>query len=181
MLVSRFGRPVPNVETTVTRPNPVGDVTKWRVDTSALSLRHTKQAIGLPDTGPPSHTFCVRGRADFLKVGQAPSVYRYTLFLTTNPYDFWIAKFREKCPRKARSDRASRNLRRSAWRVTGGGSVGSLPWVSERGCREFQPARVQAASRGCRIAYIAREPQFPPFPTQMSPRGSRGALAARRW
>ena len=45
----RFGRPVPSVETTFTRPNPVGDVTmtmtKWRVDTSVLSLRHTKQAI----------------------------------------------------------------------------------------------------------------------------------------
>jgi len=35
----------PSVETTFTRPNPVGDGTKWRVDTSVLSLRHTNQAI----------------------------------------------------------------------------------------------------------------------------------------
>ena len=41
----RFGRPVPSVETTFTRSNPVGDETKWRVDTSVLSLCHTKQAI----------------------------------------------------------------------------------------------------------------------------------------
>jgi hypothetical protein len=43
----RFGRPrpVPIVETTFTRPNPVGGRTKCRVDTSVLSLRHTKQAI----------------------------------------------------------------------------------------------------------------------------------------
>ena len=43
----RFGRPVPIVETTFTRPNPVGDVTKClcRVDTISLSLRHIKQAI----------------------------------------------------------------------------------------------------------------------------------------
>jgi hypothetical protein len=33
------------VETSFTRPNPVGDGTKWRVDTSVLSLRHTNQAI----------------------------------------------------------------------------------------------------------------------------------------
>jgi len=36
------------VETTFTRPNPVGDGTKWRVDTSVLSLRHIKHA-GLLD------------------------------------------------------------------------------------------------------------------------------------
>jgi hypothetical protein len=45
----RFGRPVPSVETTFTRPIPVGDGTtdwtKWRVDTSLLSLRHTNQAV----------------------------------------------------------------------------------------------------------------------------------------
>ena len=39
----RPGRPVPSVETAITRPNPVGDGTKWRVDTSVLSLRHTNQ------------------------------------------------------------------------------------------------------------------------------------------
>jgi len=41
----RLGRPVPSVETAITRPNPVGDGTKWRVDTSLLSLRHTNQAL----------------------------------------------------------------------------------------------------------------------------------------
>jgi hypothetical protein len=41
----RFGRPVPSVKTTFTRPNPVGDRTKWRVDTIVLSLRHTEHAI----------------------------------------------------------------------------------------------------------------------------------------
>jgi hypothetical protein len=41
----RIGRPVPSVDTTFTRSNPVGDVTKLRVDTSVLSLRRTKQAI----------------------------------------------------------------------------------------------------------------------------------------
>jgi hypothetical protein len=41
----RSGRPVPSVETSFTRPNPVGDGTKWRVDTIVLSLRHTNQAI----------------------------------------------------------------------------------------------------------------------------------------
>jgi len=33
------------VETAITRPIPVGDGTKWRVDTSVLSLRHTNQAL----------------------------------------------------------------------------------------------------------------------------------------
>jgi hypothetical protein len=38
----------PNVETTITRPNPVGDVTKCRIDTSVLSVRHTRRPLGLP-------------------------------------------------------------------------------------------------------------------------------------
>jgi hypothetical protein len=126
-------------------------------------------------TGPPSHTFLTRGRSDFLTVGQTQNVYRYALFLTTNSYEYLtvsgLPSFAKSCPRTARSDRASRNLRRSAWRVTGGGSVGSLPWVSERRCREFQPGPVPAASRSCRTAYIARGPQFPQFPTQNGPTG----------
>jgi hypothetical protein len=77
----------------------------------------------------------------------------------------------KSCPRRAGSDRASRKLRRSAWRVTGGRSVSSPPWVTERGCRGLQPAPVQAASRSCRTAYIACDPQFPPFPTQNGPTG----------
>jgi len=92
-----------------------------------------------------------------------------------------LPSFAKSCLRAARSDCAPRNLRRPAWRVTGEGSVGSLPWVSERGCREFQQAPVQAASRSCRPAYIARDPLFPLFPTQNGPTGSRGALTARRW
>ena len=82
-----------------------------------------------------------------------------------------LPSFAKSCPRAARSDRAPRNLRRSAWRVTGEGSVGSLPWACERRCREFQPAPVQAASRSCRTVYIARGPQFPQFPTQNGPTG----------
>jgi len=82
-----------------------------------------------------------------------------------------LPSFAKSCPRAVRSDRAPRNLRRSSWRVTGEGSVGSLPWVSERGCREFQQAPVQAASRSCRPAYIARDLQFQPFPTQNGPTG----------
>jgi len=57
----RFGRPVPSVEITFTLPNPVGDGTKWRVDTSVLSLRHTNQAsltavwFVFYDTGSPTN------------------------------------------------------------------------------------------------------------------------------
>jgi hypothetical protein len=123
------------------------------------------------DTGPPSHTFGTRGRSDYFTVGQTRNVYRYALFLTRNPYVFWIAKFRKKLSERARSDRASRNLRRLAWRVTGGGTVDSLPWVTERGCPEFQPTQVQTASRSCRTAYITRDPRFSPFPTQNGPTG----------
>jgi hypothetical protein len=78
-----------------------------------------------------------------------------------------LPNFAKSCPGAARSDRAPRNLRRSSSE----GSVGSLRWVSERGCQEFQQALVQAASRSCRPASIARDPQFPPFPTQNGPTG----------
>jgi hypothetical protein len=54
-------------------------------------------------TGPPSHTILIRGRSFPFAVGQTPNVYRYALFLTTNPYVFWIAKFRKKLSEKARS------------------------------------------------------------------------------
>jgi hypothetical protein len=80
------------------------------------------------DTGPPSHTLCGRGRSDFLKVGQTPKVYRYTLFLTTNPYVFWFAKFVKSCPEK--SSARPRFAQRAAFGVASyGRGVGRLPPV----------------------------------------------------
>ena len=132
-------------------------------------VRFSKKSISVPKiqtcwTPRPLSTFCVRGQADFFQSARH-QMCTGTRFFSPQTHTFsGLPTFAKSCPRKARSDRAARNLRRSAWRVTGGGSVGSHPWVSERGCREFQPAPVQAASRSCRNAYIARDPQFPPIP-----------------
>jgi len=101
----------------------------------------------------------------------APNFVTMPLSYVLHTRSVGLPNFAKSCLRAARSSRASRNLRRSAWRLTGGGSVGCLPWVTKRWCREFQPAPVPAAGRSWRTAYIARDPQLPPFPTQNGPTG----------
>jgi len=59
-------------------------------------------------------------------VGQTTNVYRYALFLTTNSYVFWIAKFRKKLSENS-SERA-RVAQLAAFCVTSYGRVvGRLP------------------------------------------------------
>jgi hypothetical protein len=66
-----------------------------------------------------------------------------TRFFSPQTHTFsGLPSFAKSCPE---SSERPRNLRRSAWRATGGGSVGSLPWVDQCGCREFQSALEQAA------------------------------------
>ena len=104
--------------------------------------------------------YVLRSRSRGYEVSQTPIVYRYEL-AHHKPRHF-SNSFTKRYPSKARSDRASRNLWCSAWRVTGGGSVGSLPGLVSGGV---------GSSAGCRIAYIACDPQLPPFPTQNGPTG----------
>jgi hypothetical protein len=123
-------------------------------------------------SGPPSRTFWTRGRSDFFLQSARHQMCTGTRFFSPQSHTIsGLPSFAKSRPNKLGVDRASRNLRRSAWRVTGGGSVGSLPWVDARGCRAFQSAPVQVASRSRRTVYIARDPQFPPFPTQNGPTG----------
>jgi hypothetical protein len=93
-----------------------------------------------------------------------------------------LPRFAENCPRTARSDRASQNLRRSSWRVTGGGrsapshglirgGVGSSSWL------QYKWLAVAAALRTLPNQVI---PNSHHSPLKMGPRGSRGALTARR-
>ena len=59
-------------------------------------------------------------------MGQTPNVYRYAFFLTTSPYVFWIAKFREKLSEK--SSERPRFAQLAAFGVASyGRGVGRLP------------------------------------------------------
>ena len=85
-----------------------------------------------------------------------------------------LPSFAKSCPRAVRSDRAPRNLRRSSWRVTGEGRSAPSGGLVRGGVAVGRSSRLQyklAASRSCRPAYIARDLQFPPFPTQSGPTG----------
>ena len=85
-----------------------------------------------------------------------------------------LPSFATSCPRAVRSDRAPRNLRRSSGELRARGRSAPSGGLVRGGVAVGRSSRLQyklAASRSCRPAYIARDLQFPPFPTQSGPTG----------
>ena len=100
-------------------------------------------------------------------------MYRYTLFLTSNPYDLCTAKFREKL--SLNSSERPRFARLAAFGVASyGRGVGRLPplaaWVAERRCRQLLYKRLAVAAALRTLPVI---PNFRRSPLKMGPRVSR--------
>jgi len=120
-------------------------------------------------TGPPSHTCWKHGLMDFPNVGQAPNVYRYTLFMTTHEYVFWIANFREQLSEN--SSERPRFAQVAAFGVASyGRGIGRLPAIFRGGAGSSSRLQHKRLAVAAALRTLPVIPNSRHSPLKMSPR-----------